>query len=110
MTEFSAKEWEDITPIPQNDGPNPVVSIAYTPECKCALPHLPGTAFYASNYTCTTIFPKFVLTFLLHGTVFKVTRLHDIFRGVVARGELSERVLHLTEELLELNPANYTVW
>lgn len=34
----------------------------------------------------------------------------DIFRGVVAIGEYSVRVLELTEELLELNAANYTIW
>jgi hypothetical protein len=34
----------------------------------------------------------------------------DLFRGVVARGEYSERVLELTEELLEQNAANYTIW
>ncbi|EJD51260.1 protein prenylyltransferase [Auricularia subglabra TFB-10046 SS5] len=34
----------------------------------------------------------------------------DYFRGVVAVGEKSERVLKLTEHIIRLNPAHYTVW
>jgi hypothetical protein len=34
----------------------------------------------------------------------------DLFRAVLLSGEKSQRVLQLIEELLETNPANYTIW
>lgn len=43
MPFYEKPEWADVVPIPQDDGPNPLVPIAYTKECNTPhsfLPHL----------------------------------------------------------------------
>ena len=80
--------WDDIIPVPQDDGPNPVAPIAYPPEC---------------NQNKMLSNPEF--KYFLSDKV-KM----DIFRGVLRIGEHSLRALELTSELLEINAANYTVW
>jgi hypothetical protein len=34
----------------------------------------------------------------------------NLFRGIMAVKEFSLRALQLTEELIAINPASYTVW
>ena len=67
-----SEEWDDIVPIPQDDGgPNPLAAIAYTEEYSEAISYL---------------------------------------RAVMAQDEKSDRALTLTEDIIRLNPAHYTVW
>lgn len=64
--------WEDIIPIPQDDGgANPLAAIAYTEDYSEAMSYL---------------------------------------RAVMAQDEKSDRVLSLTEDIIKMNPAHYTVW
>ncbi|EGZ24299.1 hypothetical protein PHYSODRAFT_556892 [Phytophthora sojae] len=64
-------DWADVVKIPQDDGPDPIVSIAYPAD---------------------------------------FTDVMDCFRGVLKINEYSERTLALTLDVIEANPANYTVW
>ncbi|KAI5838602.1 hypothetical protein DFP73DRAFT_599831 [Morchella snyderi] len=64
-------EWEDVIPLPQDDGVRPLAQIAYTEEYAEAMAYL---------------------------------------RAVMAKDEVSERVLKVTEDVIEMNPAHYTVW
>lgn len=67
-----SNEWEDVIPIPQNDGgPSPLAAIAYTEEYSEAMSYL---------------------------------------RAVMADNEKSERVLELTQDIIQMNPAHYTIW
>lgn len=63
--------WDDITPIPQDDGPAPLAAIAYTDEYAEAIAYL---------------------------------------RAVMVKEEKSKRCLDLTEHIIKLNSAHYTVW
>lgn len=63
--------WADVVKVPQDDGPDPIVSIAYSDEFIDVM---------------------------------------DCFRGVLKINEYSERTLALTLDVIDANPANYTVW
>eukprot|EP01035_Chromulina_nebulosa_P021118 gene21118-27364_t len=63
--------WSDTIPIPQDEDPNALVAIQYSPIYR---------------------------------------KLMDLFRAVIKKGEYSERVLDLTERILDINAANYTIW
>ena len=69
----------------QDDGPSPVVQIAYTDRFK--------DVYDFFRFSWGVIQYDFCC-----------------LRAVLKSGEKSERVLALTEDALELNPANYTVW
>ena len=89
---FSAREeFKDLQPLPQDDGPDPVVKIAY-------------------NKQCNSVSSQLIHDFHLTSLDFSVSETYDYFRAIYASGEVSERALLVTQEAAELNPANYTVW
>ncbi|KAG2227852.1 hypothetical protein INT45_002090 [Circinella minor] len=64
-------EWNDVVPVAQDDGPNPLVPIAYSSDYRDAM---------------------------------------DYFRAVSRTEEKSQRVLDLLADIIDMNPAHYTVW
>ena len=81
-------EWQDLTPVPQYENVNPLAPILYSEQCKRP-PRL------SCQLTYNRI-PDRDAT--------------DYFRGIVKKGEMSERVLELTEDLIRQNPAHYSAW
>ena len=115
-------EWSDITPIPQDDGPNPVVQIAYTERCG-------WSSIIATDYenyyfkmffvnTCDCNCYNYVYIRMRACCYCAVTLVHDLpvsdvydyLRAVMRKEEMSERALDLTADAIDCNPANYTVW
>jgi protein farnesyltransferase/geranylgeranyltransferase type-1 subunit alpha len=79
----SSPEWADIRPIPLDEGgPNNDESR----DVDGALPL--ATIAYPPDYLEATSY----------------------LRAVMAANEMSERVLRLTEDIISMNPAHYTVW
>lgn len=64
--------FNDVVPIPQDDGPHPLAQIAYS-------------ELYAE-----------VMSYLR--------------ALMVGNGEMSERALSLTGDIIAMNPAHYTIW
>ena len=100
-------DWTDVTPVPQDDGPVPVVQVV-----TCVAIAICVSVFSWGNSRMCSI-NGFVIIFnpaLQIAYTERFRDAHDYFRAVLSSGEMSERVLSLTEDCLELNPANYTVW
>lgn len=77
----NSPEWADIQPIPLDDG-SPSSSSPQDGASPLA------TIAYKAEYLEATSY----------------------LRAVMAANELSERVLQLTEDVIMMNPAHYTVW
>lgn len=89
MNEFSLDShiWDDVVPVAQDDGPQPLCPILYDPDCMCV-----------------AIFPTYTSD----------AKAISLYRALMSKDkgsmEVSDRALALTELLVHMNPANYTVW
>jgi protein farnesyltransferase/geranylgeranyltransferase type-1 subunit alpha len=79
--------WSSITPIPLNDGSDYYVTNDGSGGDDGYVMPL-ATISYPEEYTEATAY----------------------LRALMAENEMSERALALTEDVINLNPAHYTVW
>ena len=83
----TSQYWSDVEPIPLQEGPPtpPVQAGEPAPP-----PNPPGLATIAYSQ--------------------RYLEAMSYLRGVMAQNEFSERCLALTEDIIGMNPAHYTVW
>ena len=101
--------WDDVVPIPQDDGHGALAQIAYTDE------YAEGTfarAGLSSVYAKGLLYKKvpFFVCLSLEEFHTDFTIAMGYLRAIMAAGEHSPRVLSLTEHIINLNAAHYTVW
>ena len=78
--------------MPQDDGSNPVISIAYSDKCE-----------KQCNWLCLAAGIRAV-------SVHVARDVYNYMKAVWRREEKSERAFNLTGDAIDCNPANYTVW
>ncbi|CAJ0946677.1 unnamed protein product [Ranitomeya imitator] len=107
------KEWADVTPVPQDDGPSPVVQIVYSEKSLISALQPISELSVLSRAADLTYWLQRSCRYPLPGLGVgraEVRDVYDYFRAVLQRDERSERAFKLTGDAIELNAANYTVW
>ncbi|XP_021653695.2 protein farnesyltransferase/geranylgeranyltransferase type-1 subunit alpha [Hevea brasiliensis] len=99
-------EWSDVVPVPQDDGPNPVVPIAYKPEFEEAMNYF--RALYLSDERSPRALQLTHLVILLNPGNYTVWH----FRRLVLEAlnaDLDEE-LDYVERIAKKNSKNYQIW
>ena len=124
MLEWDSSLFNDVTPVPQDDGPDPVVPIAYTDECRRRPDDGDGDGDGDGDddgdgdgdgdkgghglETKVVVFFDLLTHVDVYGTA--VVKVMDLFRAFLKSNELTERALMLSEKVIRLNAANYVAW
>jgi protein farnesyltransferase/geranylgeranyltransferase type-1 subunit alpha len=109
----SRPEWVDVAPIPQADTENPVVAIQYSAEFTDAMNYF--RAVRTPRVRCADAwFQRRILALPAaeceSQSCAALLTVAASRAQVLAKDERSERALQLTEHVISLNAANYTVW
>ncbi|XP_064540876.1 protein farnesyltransferase/geranylgeranyltransferase type-1 subunit alpha [Drosophila montana] len=100
------KEWADVTPLPQDDGPNPVVSIAYRPKFREVFDYMRAIiAKGEKSQRALELTTEALRLNPANYTVWQYRR--DILRELKA--DLQDELDYL-EEVIGQNAKNYQVW
>ncbi|KAJ8326114.1 hypothetical protein BDV3_006199 [Batrachochytrium dendrobatidis] len=104
--DFTTTLWADVTPIPQDDGPDPLVPIAYSPEYSKAMDYFRAVYALKEHSARALDLTSYIISQnSSHYTVWKY-RL-DIVLGM--KVSIDEE-LAFTEGLAADNPKSYQIW
>ncbi|KYN39435.1 Protein farnesyltransferase/geranylgeranyltransferase type-1 subunit alpha [Trachymyrmex septentrionalis] len=99
-------EWNDVTPIPQDDGPHPVVSIAYSEKFKDAYDYF--RAILKSNEKSERALALTETCIWLNPANYTVWQYRREILKTLAKN-LYEEVKY-TDRMIKYNSKNYQVW
>jgi len=108
-TPFSKRpRWKDVAPIPQDDGPAPVVAINYLPQFRDTMDYF--RAVLASNEHSKRAFDLTSEVIQLNAANYTAWRFRRQCLNALADETLWKLEFAFLEERLEENPKNYQIW